>query len=37
MGMLRGDGWVGGWLGKDKEMNLSVNGVIVDLVMGIDE
>lgn len=35
--VLRGDGQAGGYLGKDKEMNLSFDGVDVDLGMGIDE
>lgn len=34
--MLRGDGGIWGWLGKDKQINQSVNGVVGDLVMGVE-
>lgn len=35
--MLMEDAWEDGWLGKDKQMNLLVNGVSGDLVMEIVE
>lgn len=31
------DGWEDSWLGKEKQVNLLVNGVVEALIMGIDE